>query len=378
MEKQHGKGLSFAKRIYLPRIIGLSIGSLSVAGALYPLNMPTWVWVLLLFNGFFWPHLAYQLSIHSSFPYQAERRNLLYDSLCGGFWAATFQFNPLPAVTILSMMTMNNVAAGGRRLFLPGVMAQAAGVLISWALFGAAFTLSTTQLQIAACLPMLTLYPLALGMVCYQLAIKLSEHKRTLKALSRTDSLTGLLNHGAWKDLLHFKFQQCRQKQEPAAIALIDIDHFKAINDTYGHIVGDSVLRQLSTELQRTLRESDLAGRYGGDEFCVILPNMALHQACDVMERLQTVICDFRHQDVSQLRVSLSIGLAAFQPSFADAIDWLDDADKALYAAKNTVRNKISLSETGPTIDTANQTATQKLIHDIKKKPTCTSLRSFV
>lgn len=344
MENQRGKGLSFAKRIYMPRIIGLGIGCISVAVALYPLNMPPWVWGLMLLNGFVWPHLAYQLSTRSNFPYKAERRNLLYDSLCGGFWAATLQLNPLTTVTILSMMAMNNVATGGLRLFMLGSLTQVAGILVSWLLFGAAYNPAVTQLQIWACLPILTLYPWAVGMVCYRLAINLSEHKRALSALSRTDSLTGLLNHGAWKDLLKLKFQHCRQHQQPAAIALIDIDHFKPINDTYGHIVGDTVLRQLSTELKRNLRECDLAGRYGGDEFCVILPDMPLAQAQEVMDRVREVLHDYRHQEMPELRISLSIGLAAWHPSFSDAITWLDDADKALYTAKNTGRNKISVA----------------------------------
>jgi diguanylate cyclase len=354
MDKQHGKGLSFARRIYLPRTIGLGIGCISVAAALYPLTPSLWVWGLLLFNGFVWPHMAYQLSTRSAFPYKAERRNLLYDSLCGGFWAATIQFNPLTTVTILSMMAMNNVAAGGLRMFVFGCLSQVTGVMISWLLFGSAFNLSTTQTQVWACLPMLTLYPLAVGMVCYQLAIKLSEHKRTLSALSRTDSLTGLFNHGAWKDLLQLKFQECRQHEQPAAIALIDIDHFKSINDTYGHIIGDSVLRQLSINLKHNLRESDLAGRYGGDEFCVILPNMPLHQAREVMERLRKVLHDYRHLEAPDLRVSLSIGLAGYQTSYADSIAWLDDADKALYTAKNTGRNKVSVAGSSTSLDSSN------------------------
>jgi len=354
MDKQHGKGLSFARRIYMPRTIGLGIGCISVAAALHPLNLSLWVWGLLLFNGFAWPHLAYQLSTRSVFPYKAERRNLLYDSLFGGFWAATMQFNPLTSVTILSMMAMNNVAAGGQRMFILGSLSQLAGMMLAWLLFGAAFNLSTTQLQVWACLPMLTLYPLALGMVCYRLAIKLAEHKRTLSTLSRTDSLTGLFNHGAWKDLLQRKFQEFGQHRQPAAIALIDIDHFKSINDTYGHIVGDSILRQLSIELKRNLRESDLAGRYGGDEFCVILPNMALHQARDVMERLGKVLNDYRHRDVPDLRVSLSIGLAGYRASYADSIAWFDDADKALYIAKNTGRNKVSVAANSTDHDASN------------------------
>lgn len=247
------------------------------------------------------------------------------------------------------MMTMNNVAAGGPKLFLQGALAQMTGVIIAWLLFGVAFTSTTTPIQVWACLPSLTLYPLAVGMVFYRLAFKLAEHKRTLSALSRTDSLTGLLNHGAWKDLLHFTFQQCRQNQVTSVIALIDIDHFKVINDTYGHIIGDSVLRQLSIELRRNLREGDLAGRYGGDEFCVILPDMSLRQAWEVMERLRKLLNDYRHPQVPELRIRLSIGLPTYQTAFTDAIAWLNDADKALYIAKNTGRNKISVTLPPPT-----------------------------
>lgn len=357
MENQRGKGLSFARRIYVPRVIGLGFGFFSVGAALYSLNTPSWLWALLLFNGFVWPHLAYQISTRSAFPYQAERRNLLYDSLLGGFWAACVQFNPLTTVTILSMMTMNNVAAGGQRLSLLGALAQLIGMLLGCAIFGLNLNLTMTQAQVWACLPMLTLYPLALGMVCYRLAIKLSQHKRALSALSRTDSLTGLLNHGAWKDLLHLKYQQCRQYHTQATLALIDIDHFKIINDSYGHIVGDAVLRQLSRELKFLLDESELAGRYGGDEFCVILPNLPLNKAEALMEQLRAALLQYRHPDVPQLRVSLSIGLARFQPMYKDALDWLDDADKALYIAKHTGRNTISVALPRPQATDANHSS---------------------
>lgn len=351
MDKHRGKGLSFARRIYMPRTIGLGIGLFSVAAALYPLSLPAWVWALLLFNGFAWPHLAYQLSTRAAYPFKAETRNLLYDSLCGGFWVAAFQFNPLPTVTILAMMAMNNVAAGGRHLFVRGALAQMAGAAISMLLFGPAFTPTATPIQVLACLPMLTLYPLALGMACYRLAIKLSEHKRALAQLSRSDSLTGLLNHGAWTDLLQLQFERCHTDREAAVIALIDIDHFKTINDSYGHLVGDAVLRQLSQALRGNLHENDLAGRYGGDEFCVILPKISLPQAQQDMERLREVLHDYRHPQAPDLRVCLSIGVSAYQPTFSDANTWLNDADTALYIAKKTGRNRISSSLTGSLMD---------------------------
>lgn len=341
-DNKRGKGLSFVRRIYAPRTIGMGIGLLGVYAGMLPLDPPPWVWAVMFFNGLLWPHLAYQIGLRSRTPYQAEQRNLLIDSLTGGFWTASMHFNPLPSITILSMMTMNNVAAGGQRLFVRGMLAQIAGMLIAIALFGPGLQLVSSNLQVYACLPMLTLYPLALGWVCYRLAIQLSEHKRSLSALSRTDSLTGLLNHGSWKDLLQLKFQTCQQQLSSAVIAIIDIDHFKSINDTYGHVVGDAVLRHLSAELKIGLREEDLAGRYGGDEFCVILPDASLEQAARIMERLRQRVASYRDPALPELRISLSIGLAICRTDFDDPVAWLNEADKALYTAKNSGRDRVN------------------------------------
>ncbi len=344
MDNRSGKGLSFVKRIYLPRVIGLGIGLFSVMAAIAPLSPPTWAWLLVLCNGLLWPHMAYLWASRSAMPYQAEQRNLLLDSLMGGFWTAAMHFNPLPSVTVLSMMTMNNVAAGGKRMVFRGLQAQLAGMLASILLLGPGLQLTATPLQVYACLPMLTLYPLALGWVCYQLAIKLADHKRRLSALSLTDSLTGLLNHGAWKDLLMLKFQACKQQQGHAVIALIDIDHFKTINDTFGHVVGDYVLRQLSAELRRNLREGDQAGRYGGDEFCVMLPDTSEAQACQAMERLREQVANYRNPQLPHLRISLSIGLSPFEATLESPEHWLDQADKALYTAKHAGRNQVNFA----------------------------------
>jgi diguanylate cyclase len=348
MQIRTGKGLTFAKRIYLPRCVGLAVGFLSVAAGLYPLQPPTWVWALLLFNGFVWPHVAFQLARFSSHPYQAERRNLIYDSIAGGFWAAAIGFNLLPTVTVLSMMAMNNIAAGGRRLLLLGCLAQGSGMVIAVLLFSPTFVPTTTPLQIYACLPMLVIYPLALGLVCYQLAVKLSEHKHALGKLSRTDSLTGLLNHGAWTHLLQLEFSKCQRLSRSTTIALIDIDHFKDINDTHGHIVGDDVLKQLGAALINNLRETDVAGRYGGDEFCVILPDTRLCQASEILERLRVIVNNYRDMRIPELSVSLSIGIATYESHLPDAGRWLHEADKALYAAKSTGRNKVNLAPTEP------------------------------
>ncbi|MBT2375244.1 diguanylate cyclase [Pseudomonas fluorescens] len=337
-----GKGLSLAARLYKSRILGLTLGFVCVAAGMYPLHPSGWVWALMIANAFIWPHLAYQWSLRSANSLRAENRNLLFDSFCGGFWVGAMHFNPLPSVTTLSMMTMNNVAIGGPRFMLAGWVAQALGVGVSMLVLTPAFIAVTSEAQLYACLPILMLYPLVLGWICYRQTVTLSRHKRELLALSRTDSLSGLLNHGAWKDQLEIEFQRCRRGQQGAAIALIDIDHFKVINDTYGHVTGDIVLRQLSKVLRQNLRVTDLAGRYGGDEFCVILPDMPLGRATEVMEALRDRFNCVGYAQDPTLRASLSIGLAPYQASHSDATSWLNDADQALYEAKSSGRNRVS------------------------------------
>lgn len=341
MRKTGGKGLSLARRLYTSRTLGLSLGLLCVGAAMHPLDPPMWVWVFMLFNGVLWPHVAYQWARRSPMPFHAEHRNLLIDSFLGGFWVAAMQFNPLPTATSLSMMAMNNVAIGGLRFLLAGSVAQLMGLGLGLLIFAPAFIPATSPEQLYACLPLLILYPLALGWICYRQAYTLGLHKRELLALSRTDSLTGLLNHGAWKDQLEIEFQRCQRHQQGGAIALIDIDHFKSINDTYGHVAGDIVLRQLSKILKQNLRAADVCGRYGGDEFCVILPDLPLDSAAQAMDALRDRFATLGYEQNPALKVSLSIGLAAFNPAHADATLWLNDADQALYEAKTTGRNRV-------------------------------------
>lgn len=348
MDRGTGSGLSFAKRIYLPRSIGLGIGFFCVAAGLWPLYSMPWLWALLLFNGFLWPHLAYQVARHSARPFQTERRNLLVDSVFGGFWTAAMQFNVLPSVTILAMMAMNNIAAGGGRFFAKGCVAMLLGAGLAMLLFGPALAPDTSMPQLYACLPMLILYPLALGSVSYRLSIKLAEHKQALRAASRTDSLTRLYNHGYWKDLLQETFSQCRGGQQRATVALIDVDNFKQINDQHGHLVGDSVLRLLSERLAVSLRHDDMAGRYGGDEFCVILPHTPPVLAGEVMERMRRELAEVRSPLAPGLHLSLSIGLAGYSPFHLDASHWLKAADQALYQAKQNGRDQVVIASDTP------------------------------
>lgn len=346
MQKTGKKGRMLARRLYVSRILGLTLGLLLVSAAVFPLEPAPWVWGFMLFNGLIWPHVAYGWGRHCSSPYHAEHLNLLIDAALGGFWVAAMQFNPLPTAVTLAMMAMNNVAIGGLRFLLIGALAQVAGIVVGVLIFPLTSVPMTSPAQIYACLPLLCLYPMALGWFCFRQAYVLGRQKRELLALSRTDSLTGLLNHGAWKDRLNEAFQHCLRDPNhgagPGALALIDIDHFKAINDTYGHVAGDIVLRQLGRILNQNLRAADVVGRYGGDEFCVILPDLTLANAARAMDGLRERFAMLGYEQNPTLKASLSIGLAAFNPAHGDATHWLNDADQALYEAKTGGRNRVT------------------------------------
>lgn len=340
-EEQTGRGLPFAKRIYLPRAIGLSVGSICVAVSLYPLPLLHWIWALMLLHAFVWPHLAYQRARRSRTPYKAELQNMLADSFLGGIWVVLMGFSVLPSITILAMMAMQNIAANGIRLLCQGLLANALGAVLGFALFSPQITLASTTMEAYACLPLLVIYPIFIGWMGHKVALKLSEHKRILRHLCRTDSLTGLINHGAWKDMLQIEFTRSQALERNCCVALIDVDHFKTINDQYGHIVGDSVLKALSQALRDNLRASDLAGRYGGDELCVILPDTDLDQAVGILERLRQVVENHADALLPELKISLSIGVAPYERHIVDAAAWLNEADKALYGAKSRGRNRV-------------------------------------
>ncbi|MGQ6549644.1 diguanylate cyclase AdrA [Serratia sp. IR-2025] len=337
-------GLNFARRLYLPRIVGLGIGFLCVLTALYPVHQPVGVWILLAVNGFIWPHVAYQWSIRSEAPYATEIRNLLIDALLGGMWVAIMGFNALPAVVILSMMGMNNIASGGPSLYFKGMIAQIIGALVTSAILGFPFTPQSTPLQVYLCLPMIFIYPVFLGYVTYQTAKRLAEKQQELLRISTRDGLTGVFNRRHWEHLLHNEFDSCRRYNHPATLILMDIDHFKAINDTFGHGLGDEALIVLAEELVLGLRAMDIVGRYGGDEFGAVLPNTSAEQASLALHRIQERLNEVVFREAPGLKLNISAGVADYQPEMPGYQEWLKAADTALYRAKNNGRNRQELA----------------------------------
>ena len=159
---------------------------------------------------------------------------------------------------------------------------------------------------------------------------------------ARRDSLTGLPNRFVFEERVHALIEQARRHGRPLTLAALDLDHFKAVNDSMGHFTGDKVLQQVATTLQAQIRLSDLLVRMGGDEFLLILPDTDMRAACHLAERLcRAVACLNVVTGAGQLGVS--IGLAEWQPDLSVSA-WLEKADDTLYQAKAGGRARVAIN----------------------------------
>lgn len=174
--------------------------------------------------------------------------------------------------------------------------------------------------------------------------IELERANAQLRHLSRTDRLTGLNNRGYWEECLLNEFQRTMRYGKPSSLIMFDIDHFKKVNDTYGHQAGDEVIRQVSSMLTDVIRTTDVAGRYGGEEFGVILSNTDAKGALVLAERLREKVAESPvtyENDV--INYTISLGIAEFDESLEGHADWLERSDKALYMSKEKGRNQTNI-----------------------------------
>jgi diguanylate cyclase (GGDEF)-like protein len=167
------------------------------------------------------------------------------------------------------------------------------------------------------------------------------ERYRALRRSMLRDSLTGLLNHITVKEKLALALHAADVEQRPLSVAMIDIDHFKKVNDSYGHQTGDHVIRSLAWFLKQRLRKTDLVGRYGGEEFLVILPGADAAQAVDVLERIRRDFSLIKHPfNETWFNTTFSGGVSQF-PTFTSGEALIKSADEALYEAKRGGRNRV-------------------------------------
>jgi diguanylate cyclase (GGDEF)-like protein len=189
---------------------------------------------------------------------------------------------------------------------------------------------------------------LAIPMI--MLARRFMMHSQLL-AQTRLDSKTGLLNSSTWEAEATAEVARAVRMHAPVSVALIDIDHFKRVNDTHGHLVGDLVLRAVTDAIREHLRSYDLAGRFGGEEFVVLLPQAREADAVHIAERLRSHVAAMAipirdaadGEEVPCVRLTISIGVAALDDTHRELGQLVAAADEALYLAKQSGRNRTSV-----------------------------------
>ncbi len=293
---------------------------------------------------FVWPHVAHLLSRRSADPYRAEIRNLLVDSALAVVLVTLMHFNLLPSVLLVTLTMVDKITTGIRGLWarsLPGM----AGAAVAGAAFnGFQWAPETSMPVILACLPVMVLHTLSVSLVSYRLIRRVSRQNQLLDELRRIDALTGLYDRGHWQEQAEATLRRHHATDEPACLVMMDIDHFKQINDQHGHTVGDEVLRALARIVLSNVRATDCAGRYGGDEFAIVLRGMHLDGATAVAHRIREQVQALQLHDMPGLQFTTSMGVATADHRHSSLRAWTNAADAELYQAKAAGRNRVSAS----------------------------------
>ena len=176
--------------------------------------------------------------------------------------------------------------------------------------------------------------------------LELESMNGQLRTLSKTDFLTSLNNRGFWEEALINEYKRIKRSGHHSTLLMCDIDLFKRVNDTFGHAAGDAVIQHVAVAVKKNLRSTDVAGRYGGEEFAVLLLDTTVEQAMFFAERLrknvEAMAVEYNQQI---LRVTVSIGVAEYREEMSEYRDWIEAADKALYQSKAAGRNCITKAE---------------------------------
>lgn len=176
----------------------------------------------------------------------------------------------------------------------------------------------------------------------YAMKAQMEENYRNLEKISFTDALTGLYNRRYFVQVARQQMQMSIRTKHPLCILIADVDHFKSINDTYGHLIGDEALKHAANMVRGSVRESDICARFGGEEFIVLLNNTSLENGAVLAEKMRAALektpCK---TEADTLRMTISIGVSEIKPEEGGVNDAINFADRALYDAKSSGRNKV-------------------------------------
>lgn len=177
---------------------------------------------------------------------------------------------------------------------------------------------------------------------------QLEEMLTRVESLAITDPLTGLFNRRRFETILELEFKRAMRYTSPLSCLMIDVDHFKKVNDEYGHHIGDSILKEIALTIQRNIRDVDTAARWGGEEFSVLIPSTSKENALAPASRILKAVAGQLFAEIGQKRITVSIGIADVPNPHIDTEEKLvRAADLALYEAKNKGRNRVEMLSQG-------------------------------
>ncbi|WP_370681488.1 diguanylate cyclase domain-containing protein [Comamonas sp. GB3 AK4-5] len=329
--------------------LGLAIGS-----HLYATGAAPWVWACLVLQFGLYPQLLYLHGRYAAHPSRAEVQNMLIDAACFAIWAAALGFPLWISFILFIGAGINLLAFRGWLGGLEVLAVMAAAVVLVGLIQPLHFSPDTTVLTTVLCMCTLSSFLAVFAQDSFQRAsllhrqrnllqgqlVEIQALKDRLAEQAERDALTGLLNRRMLEWHLPRLLAGCRGRHSSLVLMLLDIDHFKQTNDTYGHAAGDQLLQSLARHLLQYCRSQDMVFRYGGDEFLVLFPDTSL----EVAHARAKALCEAFSQSPRRLErlslpVSLSCGLSAFPLHADQATTLIEGADKALYQAKAQGRN---------------------------------------
>lgn len=330
------------------RLLVSILGGLMVGTVFYRLGVGFVAWLVLVAWTVVWPLAEWwMLRRAATGRVRVQERCLLGEVAAGGAFVTLMQFNLLLSVLVVVACVSAAIALYGRRLLLRTFVMVLLGSAVAAAFGGVAFSPWADGPEILASVPMVFVLPLALAWVTRSLVQRMHAQIQELNRMNHIDSLCGLLNRGCWEERVNAKMSG---PADGGVILLLDIDQFKQVNDTCGHITGDEVIAKVGAIIEADTREGDIAGRYGGDEFAIVLDAADVMIAKVVAERIRRAVASASIDAAPQLRCTLSIGIASYAAQMHDARDWVKAADAALYRAKRAGRDRSMVAGWPPSL----------------------------
>lgn len=334
-------GSRFIKRMFLMRVLGTFLCFLPILSVLEEQHRSGWLMGLLAMNAFIWPTVAWWRSRRAATPLSTEHQNLVLDAGAGGFWIAIMAANPLPSVTIATILLADRLAAGGYPLMKKAGAMMLAVFLVTWLTQGMAMVPWVSQRTMYATLPLIGIYTVALSVLTNSIAMRLRFKSRELERIAMMDPLLDIANRRLLEKRIDHELHKLRKSCSESALMFIDIDNFKEVNDRFGHKVGDMLLVTVSQILHIATRQSDTPARLGGDEFVILLPDTTLDEAHVVATRIMDAAAVIEDVAEEAVHCTMSIGIASATREMGNVTDWLQAADTALYQAKREGKNRI-------------------------------------